>query len=80
MNAVTKQFEHPLAEGYGFSAEDTHQRFVDEFRAADIANPAARPFDKSAPAISGKASLYALMVAMWGAITFGVVMSIIFGG
>ena len=80
MNAVTKQFEHPLAEGYGLSAEDTHQRFVDEFRTADIANPAARSFDKSAPAISGKASLYALMVAMWAAITFAVVMSIIFGG
>jgi hypothetical protein len=79
MNTVTKQFEHPLAEGYGLTAEDTHQRFVDAFSSADTANPVARSSDKSAPAISGKASLYALMVAMWGAITFGVVMSIIFG-
>lgn len=80
MNAVTKQFEHPLAEGYGLSEDDTYQRYADEFRTADIANSAARSFDKSAPAISGKASLYALIVAMWGAITFGVVMSIILGG
>ena len=78
MNAVTKQFEHPLAEGYGLSAEDTHQRYADEFRNADIARSATRTFDRSAPAISAKAALYALIVAMWGAITFGVVMSIFF--
>jgi hypothetical protein len=76
MNAVTKQFEHPLAEGYGLTEEDTYQRYADEFRSAEIANPVAHSFDRSAPAISGKASLYALIVA----ITFGVVMAMIFGG
>jgi hypothetical protein len=76
MNAVTKQFEHPLAEGYGLSAEDTHQRYADEIRSTEF----ARLLERSAPAISGKASLYALIVAMWGAITFGVVMSIFVGG
>jgi hypothetical protein len=80
MNAVTKQFEHPLAEGYGLSEDDTYQRYADEFRTADIANSVARSLDKSAPAISGKASLYALIVAMWCAITFSVMMSMIFGG
>jgi hypothetical protein len=80
MNAVTKQFEHPLAEGYGLTEEDTYQRYADEFRSAEIASPVARSFDRSAPAISGKASLYALIVAMWAAITFGVVMAMIFGG
>jgi hypothetical protein len=80
MNAVTKKFEHPLAEGYGLSEDDTYQRYADEFRTADIPNSVARSFDQSAPAISGKASLYALIVSMWGAITFGVVMAMVFGG
>lgn len=80
MNAVTKQFSHPLAEGYGLSEDDTYRRYADEFKSAEIANAGARTVDRSAPAISGKASLYALMMAMWGAIIFGVVMSIILGG
>ena len=78
MNAVTKQFEHALAEGYGLTDDDTYQRYADEFRSAEIARPVTRTFDRSAPAISAKAALYALIVAMWGAITFGVVMSIFF--
>ncbi len=83
MNTVIKQFEHPIAEGYGLSEDDTYQRYADEFRSAETANSVnsvARTFDRSAPAIGGKASLYALMMAMWGAIIFGVVMSILFGG
>ena len=80
MNTGTKQFEHPLAEGYGLTEDDTYRRYADEFKSAEIANAGARTVDRLAPAISGKAHLYALMVAMWGAIIFGVVMSIIFGG
>jgi hypothetical protein len=80
MNTITKQFEHPLAEGYGLSAEDTHQRYADEFRSAEFARSLDRPTERSVPAISGKASLYALIVAMWGAITFGAVMAMVFSG
>ena len=80
MHTVTTQFEHPLAEGYGLTEDDTYRRYADEFKSAEIANAGARTIDRSAPAISGKAHLYALIVAMWGAITFGVVMSIAFGG
>ncbi len=75
MNATTAQFEHRLAEGYGLSDDDTHVRFVDEFRGATL----APSIDKALPQASGKAALYALMMAMWSAIVFGVVMAMVFG-
>lgn len=80
MNTLTKQFEHPLAGAYGLTEDDTYQRYADEFRSAEIANSFARSLDRSAPAISGKACLYALILAMWGAITFGVLTAMTFGG
>lgn len=76
MNAITEQFEHTLAEGYGLSADDTHQRYADEFRSAEI----KRAVNVTAPPISGKASLYALIMAMWGVIIFALMMAIAFGG
>lgn len=84
MNTLTKQFEHPLAGAYGLTEDDTYQRYADEFRSAEIVNSVARTLDRtldrSAPAISGKACLYALILAMWGAITFGVLTAMTFGG
>jgi hypothetical protein len=76
MNATTQQFEHTLAEGYGLSADDTHQRYADEFKSAEL----QRALDISARPVSGKASLYALIMAMWGAIIFALIMAIAFGG
>jgi len=75
MNTVNKQFAHPLAEGYGLTADDTHQRYADEFRSANLATS----IDKTLPPNSGKAALYALMMAMWAAIIFAGVMAMTFG-
>jgi hypothetical protein len=76
MNATTAPFEHRLAEVYGLSNEDTHVRFADEFRSATL----APSIDEALPPASGKAALYAHMMAMWSAIIFGVVMAMVFGG
>jgi hypothetical protein len=76
INVTTTPFQHRLAEGYGLSAEDTHQRFADEFRSANLGTS----IDKTSPPASGKAALYALMMAMWSAIIFGAVMAMAWGG
>jgi hypothetical protein len=75
MNVTTTPFRHRLAEGYGLSAEDTHERFADEFRIANLSTS----IDKTLPPASGKAALYALTTAMWAAIIFGAVMAMTFG-
>ena len=75
MNVTTTPFQHRLAEGYGLSAEDTHVRFADEFISASV----APSIDTASPSMSGKAALYALMMAMWAAIIFGFFMAAIFG-
>ncbi len=76
MNVITTPFQHRLAEGYGLSAEDTHQRFADEFTSSNVITT----IDKTLPPVSGKAALYALMMAMWAAIIFGVMMAMAFAG
>lgn len=76
MNATTTPFEHRLAEGYGLSDDDHHVRFADEFKSATLTHS----IDKTSPLASGKAALYALMMAMWSAIIFSVVMAMIWGG
>ncbi len=68
LNTTTQKFAHPMAEGAGLAAEDTHRRYVDAFSGADSRAGTAQKIERTAKHVSGKAMLYALMVVMWVAI------------
>jgi len=80
VNTTTQKYAHPMAEGAGLSAEDTHRRYVDAFSGANSRDSATQKIERSAKHASGKAKLYALMVVMWVAIILVIAFAMVANG